>query len=280
MKHRFLFSVLITAAVMTVGLVAFWTGLRLLDVYSKSENETIRVGYAIEAPYAFVDEKLQITGEAPETFRLIAKEMGDREIRWIQTSFSSLIPDLISGRIDVIAAGMFVTAERKKLIEFTEPTLTVYSGLMLRGSENITESQLASWMCEPQRKIAVVAGAVEATRIANQCGLRSQLINVPDANTGASMLSEGSVDVFTLSWPTLYWIKANKPTRDVILHRSFLGQVEADFDSTAFGIRKEDVALKESINTAMKKVIGSEEHLAVLSKFGFTTEDIPKTNND
>src|SRR5690606_16634992 len=67
----------------------------------------LRVGYAIEAPYAFLDEDGRVTGEAPETARWVARRLGRGEPEWVLTEFGSLIGQLQEGRFDVIACGLF-----------------------------------------------------------------------------------------------------------------------------------------------------------------------------
>ena len=86
---------------------------------------SLRVGFAVEAPYAYVDAQGQVTGEAPEIFRLMAQRLGIERIDWIRMDFASLLPELQLGRIDAIAAGMFVTPERQRLAAFTRPTAAV-----------------------------------------------------------------------------------------------------------------------------------------------------------
>ncbi len=55
----------------------------------------------------------------------------DKDIRFDNIEFSGLIAAVVSGRVDVIAASIFVTEERKKSVDFSDPyyesTSTVYA---------------------------------------------------------------------------------------------------------------------------------------------------------
>ena len=96
---------------------------------------SLRVGFAVEVPYAYVDAQGQVTGEAPEIFRLMAQRLGIERIDWVRMDFASLLPELQLGRIDAIAAGMFVTPERQRLAAFTRPTASVRPALIVRQGE-------------------------------------------------------------------------------------------------------------------------------------------------
>ena len=50
----------------------------------------------------------------------------------VDMSFDSLIPALSSGAIDFIAAGMSVTEERKKNVDFSEPYFTSNQVIIVR----------------------------------------------------------------------------------------------------------------------------------------------------
>jgi polar amino acid transport system substrate-binding protein len=56
---------------------------------------TIRVGFANEAPYAYLDTaENRLTGEAPEIIRHVMASLGVTEVEGVLTEFGSLIPGL------------------------------------------------------------------------------------------------------------------------------------------------------------------------------------------
>lgn len=82
----------------------------------------LRVGYAVEAPYAFLIADGVPTGEGPESARQIAQRLGLARVDFVQVPFAELIPGLLERRYDLIAAGLFVTAERATRVRFSAPT--------------------------------------------------------------------------------------------------------------------------------------------------------------
>ena len=121
----------------------------------------VRVGYAAEVPFAFRAADGRVTGEGPEIARVVLRRLGNPEIEWVQTEFGSLIPDLIAGRFDLIAAGMFITPERARDIAFSSPTYTARAALLVRRED---EARLATYdriRAAPGARIALMDKAYE-----------------------------------------------------------------------------------------------------------------------
>lgn len=66
----------------------------------------VRIGYAVEPPFAFVDAQGRVTGESAEMARAIWLRLGVERIEWMQVDCGSLIPHLRAGRINQIASGL------------------------------------------------------------------------------------------------------------------------------------------------------------------------------
>jgi len=74
-------------------------------------------------PMEFVDENKEIVGFDIDLINAIGAKLG-KKIEIVDTAFDSLIPSLLTNKIDIIAAGMSATAERAKKVTFSE---TYYS---------------------------------------------------------------------------------------------------------------------------------------------------------
>ena len=120
-------------AVVLAGVGAVAGALCLADSSLRALQRagTIRVGYAVEAPYAFVTPDGEITGESPEMAKRIVGRLGIRSIVWRGMEFRSLIDELEAGNIDLIASGLFVTPERARRVAFSKVTFHVRSGLLV-----------------------------------------------------------------------------------------------------------------------------------------------------
>ena len=73
-------------------------------------------------PFEYV-ENGEIAGFDAEIIKEAAKRMGI-EYKWLNTNFDGLIPALQTKKIDIVIAGMSVTPEREKAVNFSVPYLT------------------------------------------------------------------------------------------------------------------------------------------------------------
>jgi len=85
---------------------------------------TYKVGTEASFPPFEYVENGQFVGFDIDLIREIGKLKGFN-VEVIDISFDSLIPSLTTGNIDIIAAGMTITEERQKVVDFTIP---YYSG--------------------------------------------------------------------------------------------------------------------------------------------------------
>ncbi|MEG1191938.1 MAG: basic amino acid ABC transporter substrate-binding protein [Clostridia bacterium] len=84
---------------------------------------------------------------------LIAKMDSASTVRIDAMDFGALIPSLLSGKIEIIIAGMSATDERKQSVDFTDPYFDAVQAMIVQeGSAIKTESDLAG------KKIGVQLG--------------------------------------------------------------------------------------------------------------------------
>jgi polar amino acid transport system substrate-binding protein len=77
---------------------------------------------AAYAPFEFINTKGKIDGFDIDLIKAVVEQAGFKESVLIKDmEFTGLIPSLVSKKIDVIAAGMVITAERQKAVSFTSP---------------------------------------------------------------------------------------------------------------------------------------------------------------
>lgn len=74
------------------------------------------------SPFEYV-ENGEIAGFDAEIIKEAAKRMGI-EYKWLNTNFDGLIPALQTKKVDIVIAGMSVTPEREKAVNFSVPYLT------------------------------------------------------------------------------------------------------------------------------------------------------------
>ena len=81
----------------------------------------LRLGTSsVTEPFSFVDASGGIVGFDIELARYIAKKL-DMKLEIVNMEFGAMIPALISGKVDMIAACITITEERSKKILFSDP---------------------------------------------------------------------------------------------------------------------------------------------------------------
>ena len=84
---------------------------------NNNDNQIVMVTEAGFAPYEFYDGD-EIVGVDVEIAKEIAKSLG-KELVIKDVYFNSIINELKSGKADFAAAGMSITEDRKKEVDFT-----------------------------------------------------------------------------------------------------------------------------------------------------------------
>lgn len=264
-------SILLLAVISTVLVLSPYRD-RSLD--QLLEDGVIRIGYSLEPPYAFLAEDGTVTGESPEVARHIVDRLGIARIEWSLSDFSGLIDGLNSGQFDVIAAGMCITADRQKLVQFSLPTFTARPGLLAATGNPMNLTSYGDLMKRTDAKIAVLSGSVEEARLSSGDPDQPPLVRVPDARSGLQMLQAGAVDGLALTAPTVRWMARSDAT-DSTMPIEFKDDSAMASLQGAFAFRKTDDQLYHAWNELLVGFVGTDEHLDVVAPFGFTRSDLP-----
>lgn len=239
---------------------------------------TLRVGFANEAPYAYLDPATgELTGEAPALARAILPQLGIDEIEGVLTEFGSLIPGLKAGRFDVIAAGMYILPARCREIAFSNPTYSVGEAFIVSKGNPLGLHGYAD-VAKGKARLGVVAGAVQLQYALAGGVPRDRIVVFPDAPSALEGVAAQRVDAYA----------ATALTVNDLLQRSGNAQLERAEPFTdpviegrtvrgygAFGFRKGDQALRRAFNDALAALIGTPRHRELVRPFGFSDEEQP-----
>ncbi len=234
----------------------------------------IRVGFANEAPYGFATPDGKLTGEAPEVAKAVLAKMGITQVDGVLTEFGSLIPGLKAGRFDIIAAGMFINPKRCAEINFSEPSYGIGQAMLVTKGNPKGIADYSSFASNKDLKLAVMAGAVEAG-YAKESGVPDeQLVTLPDQSSLLAAVQSGRADGAALTALSIAdmaakgeGVESTKPFGEVA-GKSVKGH-------GGFGFRKEDTDLYEAFQAELKTFIGSPEHIALVTPFGFGADYLP-----
>lgn len=273
MKSQTRLQIVATMLIAGMTFLAMWLVAEFPSTSGTSPDRPLRVGFAIERPYAYIDRNGHVTGEAPELFRVIAQRLGHDSIDWVRMEFAQLLPELEVGRIDAIAAGMFITPERQQRASFTRATARVRPALVVRRDESRlpTTPALQDLAQATDLRWSVLQGAVEFDML-TAAGIEPPSISTTtSALRGIRTVADGDADVMALSTVTAWqlvneheeWSLEVRPLRD--------GPV----GEPAFAFRLRDSSLRNAFDAELSRFIGTEEHIALTEPFGFGRSELP-----
>jgi polar amino acid transport system substrate-binding protein len=136
-------AVLAVVACLTLGAAA--------SVFAASimERDVIRIGTeGTYPPFEYYDDNHNLTGFDIDLTKAIGQRLGKR-VEVVDIAFDGLIPALLTGKIDLIAAAMNATNERRQRVDFSDVYLTPDAALVtkngndsLKGSSDLKEKRI------------------------------------------------------------------------------------------------------------------------------------------
>lgn len=233
----------------------------------------IRVGFANEAPYGYATPDGVLTGEAPDVAKAILAKMGIDEVDGVLTEFGSLIPGLLAGRFDIIAAGMFITPARCQQVLFSEPSYGIGQAFLVADGNPHGIVDYSSIAANPDLTLAVMAGAVEAG-YARDAGIPDGQVQVlPDQSSLLAAVRTGRADAAALTAPSI----AEMAQQDGVESTAPFGEVAgvSVMGHGGFAFRPADTDLHAEFNAHLVEFVGSPEHIALVTPHGFGEGYIP-----
>ncbi len=241
---------------------------------------TIRIGYANEAPLAFMDRKeAKVTGESVEIARVVLKRMGINDVQGVLTEFGSLIPGLQAKRFDIIAAGMYVTPERCGQVAFSNPTYGVGQAFLVKQGNPKNLHSYEDVVKNPDVKLGVVVGAIEAEYASKVKIPAGQMVVFPDAVSALSGVQAGRADAYAATDLTVNDLMGKTDGGSGLEKAEPFSDPQIDGKDVrgygAYAFRPEDKAFADAFNAELAKFIGTDEHKKLVAPFGFTPQELP-----
>ena len=136
-------------------------------------------------PYEFLRGH-EIVGIDVEICRAIAQKLG-REFSCETVDFDSVIPAVISGKADLAAAGITITEDRKKNVDFSVPYVKTGIVVIYKKSVGFTGAEQLKG-----KKIGVQGGTTSETYVLNELKQEPERSRSPAESVAA--LKSGRVD--------------------------------------------------------------------------------------
>ena len=203
-------------------------------------------------PYEFYEDD-QIVGIDAEIAAAIAEKLG-LTLEIMDMNFDTLIPAVVSGKIDVALAGMTVTAERLQSVNFSESYATgIQSIIVKEGSAIKTVDDLAGVM------IGVQQGTTGDIYCTDDFGEDHVQKFLTGADAVAALVA-GKLDAVVIdNNPAKAFVEANEGL--VLL------DTEYSLEEYAIAISLENTDLLEKVNAALVELTEDGTINAILAKY-------------
>ena len=189
-------------------------------------------------PFEYI-ENGEVVGFDIDLMKEIGKVLG-KNIVVKNITFDGLLPALQAGKIDVIIAGMTVTEERKKHINFSNPYYTSKQYIIV-NNEN---KKIKNFETLLGHKIGVVLGCT-GDIIATGLGNKIDLKRYTTTSENIIALKAGKIDAIILD---------SEPAKNFVKKNPELKLIDDNMakEDYAIAIKKEDTKLLKDINKALE----------------------------
>ncbi len=216
-------------------------------------SKTLKMGTNAAFPPFEYKEASGFAGIDVELAEAIGKKLG-KEVEIVDMEFDSLIPAVNSGKVDFVAAGMTVTPDREKQVDFT------------------TDYYKATQVIIVQK---------DNTEIATKDDLKGKAIGAQKGTTGESLANEiegANVSGYTTGLEAVMDLKNGKidavvldadPAKSFEAQNDDIKVIEGQFEDEfyAIALKKGNTELLNQINEALDEIISSGELKKIVDKY-------------
>ena len=213
----------------------------LLFGCNKNDNKLIMVTEAGFAPYEYHDGS-GIVGVDVDIAREIAAAMG-KELEIKDVAFDSLINELNSGKADFAAAGMSITEERKKEVDFSIEYVSSKQVVVVRKDYN----KIKSVNDLNGKTISVQLGSVADTYVTKNFK-NSKIVRQKKFLSAAEDVKAKKSECIIMD---------ELPAKELVKNNSELTilKIELFTDKYAIAVKKGNTELLNKINEVLEKLI-------------------------
>lgn len=160
------------------------------------ESGQVTISTANEIPYGWVDDQGVAHGIAPDVAEVVLANMGITEIEWTVTDFGSLIPGLLAGRSDLVAASQAVLPARCEQVDFSKINSSYGEGFLVEAGNPKDIHSYQDFLDNPELKLGIVSGA-DQLDFAQALGIPQDQLVMINANADApSAVTSGRIDAY------------------------------------------------------------------------------------
>lgn len=212
----------------------------LLTAFGAQSQEALRVVTdATFPPMEFVKDGKR-TGFDIELVEALGAAMG-RRIEWIDIDFKGLIPALVSRRADLAMSAIYITDERRKVVDFSDPYFA--GGLVVLTTR---AGPIKSLKDLDGRKVSVQVGTKSVGFLKDNYP-KVERVEVEKNQEMFNLVEIGRADAAVTGKPAAKVFAQAKPALTVLAD-------QLTTEDYGIAVRKDEPELRGAVNAALRKV--------------------------
>lgn len=256
-------SVIFTAVIATLlmAMVVTASASTLEEIIKRGE---LRVAVQAQGPpFSFLDKNGARAGSSVDFCRLMAEEMGV-ELKILDYDWDGLIPALLTGKADILAADMTPKLKRALKVSFTQPFIISTQIAYVRADATYKSIDELN---NPDVTAADLLGSVYSDTLKKLLPNASVKVYKGGGNMAMSAVMNGHADFGIVDKSNYAALEANFPPGTF---RRFPENLS--YDPLAFAVRPEDRHLLEWVNLFFDWIKADGRHAANLDYWVNSTE--------
>ena len=226
-------------------------GLSAANSYAQ---DTLRVGTDATFPPMEFFENNKRTGFDIELVEAIGKVLNKR-IEWVDIDFKGLIPGLVSKRFDMSVSAIYITDERKKVVDFSD---SYYAGGLVAMVKD-GNSAIKTLTDLNGKKVAVQVGTKSVSYLGTNHP-QVQLVEVEKNQEMFNLVDIGRADAAVTGKPAAF---------QYVRTRGGLRVLEQQLTTEEYGmaLRKDTPELTRAVNDALAKLKADGTYAQIVKKW-------------
>jgi polar amino acid transport system substrate-binding protein len=239
-------------------LLAALSTLALSANLAHAQDNVLKVGTDATFPPMEFSENGKRTGFDIDLVDAMAKAMG-KQVEWVDIDFKGLIPGLISKRFDMAVSAIYITDERKKVVDFTDPYYAGGLVAMVKDGSSIKKlSDLSG------KKVTVQVGTKSVGYLQEHFP-KVERVEVEKNQEMFNLVDIGRADAAVTGKPAAY---------QYVRTRGGLRVLDEQLTTEEYGmaLRKDTPELTKAVNAALAKLKADGTYAAIVKKWFSNTK--------
>jgi polar amino acid transport system substrate-binding protein len=206
-----------------------------LDDIKKAGKIRIAIDLGVP-PYGMTDAQVKPTGLDVEAAEMLAKDWG-LQFEHVPTTGASRIPALQTGKADLVISSLSYTAERAKVIDFSQGYAVLRT--VIAATKPVNVKSLADL---DGKTVGTVRGTTHDTQLTKEGPKGMKLVRYEDDATEGQAFLSGQVDIFSTAEATVPQLDKKNPARQVEI------KFVLDNFKLCIGVKKGEQRLLDEVN--------------------------------